>query len=164
MYHTKDLRSGPFADYGRAAAAYRDHPERRATWFPSGPPQPPVETKAAPYELPPAQPAGLPPELQAQVDDLARSRARGWQEPCCRAAEAAGQSWAGLCVKHKGTPTQRAQDRQWRRHAAATQLAQQLAAGQLGNPVRVVPVGQAIREDSLRAEVLSALDALLLGP
>jgi hypothetical protein len=40
-------------------------------------------------------------------------------------------------------------------------LAQQLAAGQLGNPVRVVPVGQAVQEDSIRASFHVMVEELL---
>jgi hypothetical protein len=88
---------------------------------------------------------GLPPELEARVQDLTLDRG-DVQQACCREAEAAGQSWDGRCKRHKGTPAQRAEQRRWERKAAATMLAQTL--GRAGDYVRVVPFDTATQEDS----------------
>jgi hypothetical protein len=92
-------------------------------------------------------PSFLTPELAAQVDDKTLDR-HVVQKACCREAEAAGQSWDGRCILHKGTPAQRAEERRWQRHAAAVALAQQL--GHQGDMVPVLTEAEAAQRDSYR--------------
>jgi hypothetical protein len=163
MYQTKDLRALLAGPSLTPEQAYRAaSPQQRRAWFGNEPPEP-ASKAAGPYGLPPAQPAGLTPELEAQVRDHQLSHYADPICPRCRMERKDGNARDGRCP-HRPAPVELARQRQWQRKAAATRLAQELAGGQLGTgSVRVVDAGQAVQEDSLRAEVLSALDALLLG-
>jgi hypothetical protein len=134
-------------------------PVRRAAWFPNGPPGPSTKT-ASPYELPPAQPAGLTPELEAAVRDHQLSHYADPICPRCRMEAKDGNARGGRCP-HRPGPAALAEQRRWQRHADATRLAQDLAAGRIGNPARVVTVGQALAEDGLRAELHAMVEGLL---
>jgi hypothetical protein len=158
---TKDLRSiTPAEAYRRAS------PEQRRHWFPDGPPE--LEVKAAsPYAPPPAQAAGLPPELETAVARYQAQRFGDRSDPICPQCKSAypdGQGTrGGYCAHRAGPGTKARQQAEAQRHRLAG-LLQQARAGQLGNPVRVVSAGQAVQEDSLRAELNAALDRLLIGP
>jgi hypothetical protein len=155
---TKDLR-----DLRRItpAEAYRlASPTQRQAWFPDGPPS--VEVKAGgPYSLPAAQPAGpshLTPYLEGQLANYRQDHARG-QCPQHKSA-APDETWDGDCACNRGTPAARAEQRRWQQRTRLTTLLQQARAGQLGNPVRVVTVGQATQEDAMRAGFHAMVDEL----
>jgi hypothetical protein len=109
-----------------------------------------VKAGAGPYDLPPAAPASpshLTPELAAKVDGYRADAYAGPICPACR-AQGARELYGGRC-RHRPTLADKARQEAWERHAYATRLVQELAAGYLGTgSARVVPYDQAAQEDS----------------
>jgi hypothetical protein len=158
---TKDLRELAGRSLTPAEAYALADPARRRAWFPDGPPE--LASKAAsPYAPPPAAPVGLPPHLEAAVRDHQASHYADPICPRCRIERKDGGAVNGRCP-HRPGPAALAEQRRWQRHADATRLVQQLAAGHLGNPVPVVDHRVAARRDAMRAELHAVIEQAL-GP
>ena len=115
------------------------------------------------YPAASAAPVGLPPHLEAAVQQQKAMAYGDQREPVCttcRSAYAPGQGTVNGYCAHRAGPGIKAVELAEARRAAATRLAQQLAAGQLGNPARVVDVGQAAQEDAMRASWHAAIEEL----
>jgi hypothetical protein len=93
--------------------------------------------------LPPV-PVGLPPELEARVQE---HKANHYGEPICPACRLAkDQNSRGGRCPHRPAPAEAAERRRWESKAAAVMAAQQL--GRAGDYVRVVEHDRAMQEDS----------------
>ena len=142
-----------------ADEAYRlATPSQRRAWFGDGD-GPPIKA-AAQYD----PPTGLPPHLEARRAEHQAMTYGDQADPVCancRSAYAPGHGTVNGYCAHRSPPGVKALKLAEARQAEATLLEQQAKAGMLGNPVRVVSVGQAAAEDSLRAELHQMVDDLL---
>jgi hypothetical protein len=132
----------------------RATPAQRRAWFGDEPP-----TKAASqYDLPPAQPVGLPPELEAAVQAHRLSHYADPICPRCRLESKDGNARGGRCP-HRPSPAQAAQQRAWQRTADQTVLFQQ-AQQRKGGYALVVDWRRETSVMALRSELLALLDAI----
>lgn len=84
----------------------------------------------------------LSPELEAAVANYRHDHTG----PCTHPMPNGAETWDGRCIKHKGSPGERAEQRRWESKARAVMLAQQL--GHQGDVVPVLTVAEAAQRDS----------------
>jgi len=135
-------------------------PAQRRQWFGESSP-----TKDAGQHNPAAAGSGshLTPELQAKLAQFEAATIGDQREPVCptcRSAFAPGHGTVNGYCAHRFPPGLKAVMLAEARQREATRLEQQAKAGMLGDPVRVVPIDQAIQEDSVRAELHARVEGL----